>query len=264
MTQRQDPGARWLRCDLHVHTPFDREKKFGDDIKSAIDAFKKEKPQKLAEIASRFIEACCQGAGGAGIDLVALTDHNSIDGYRYLKPLFDSIAQQAKDSLAPMPVVLPGVEFSVGGERPIHFLAIFASDTPADDIDRAIRHVFGTAEAFDPRTGTPRATGESIGTFLDCLYEFCRPPTGERGLRFVLLPAHADSRSGVGRETGATGLAVTTTLWDQMRGQLRQRAVARTDWNGFETSAPTTVCRRPFRIFSCAGRQPSVETTGTH
>lgn len=22
------PGAKWLRCDLHVHTPFDHEKKF--------------------------------------------------------------------------------------------------------------------------------------------------------------------------------------------------------------------------------------------
>jgi hypothetical protein len=247
MNQSQDPGARWLRCDLHVHTPFDKEKKFGDNIRAAIEAFKREKPQKLAEIASRFIEACRKGAAGAGIDLVALTDHNSIDGYRYLKPLFDSIAQQAKDSRAPMPVVLPGVEFSVGGERPIHFLVIFASETRVDDIDKAIQHTFTPGERFDLRTGTPRATGESIATFLDRLYEFCRPPTGERDLRFVLLPAHADSRLGVARETGATSLTVATTLWDEMRGQLRQRAVARTDWNGFETARPYDRLPRAFQ-----------------
>jgi predicted metal-dependent phosphoesterase TrpH/ABC-type lipoprotein export system ATPase subunit len=238
MTQPQDPGARWLRCDLHVHTPFDSGKKFGEDIKGAIEAFRRERPQKLAEIASRFIETCRQGASGTGIDLVALTDHNSIDGYRYLKPQFDSIAQQARDAGILMPVVLPGVEFSVGGERPIHFLAIFASGTPADDVDTAIRFVFGEREPFDPNSGTPRATGESIGTFLERLYKFCRPPTGERELHFVLLPAHADSRVGVGRETGATSVAVATTLWDEMKGQLRQWAVARTDWNGFESASP--------------------------
>lgn len=30
-----EPGARWLRCDLHVHTPFDRTKRFGEDVKAA-------------------------------------------------------------------------------------------------------------------------------------------------------------------------------------------------------------------------------------
>ncbi len=78
MTQGQDPGARWLRCDLHVHTPFDRRKQFGENVKHAIEAFKKEKPQGLAEIAYRFVEACRKGGDGAGIDLVALTDHNSM------------------------------------------------------------------------------------------------------------------------------------------------------------------------------------------
>ena len=78
---RPEPGARWLRRDLHVHTPFDREKKFGENIRAAIDALKKERPQRLAEVADRFVQACRKAADGAGLDLVALTDHNSIDGY---------------------------------------------------------------------------------------------------------------------------------------------------------------------------------------
>ena len=44
-----EPGARWLRCDLHVHTPFDGEKKFGEDVRGAMDAFRNAKPQRLAE-----------------------------------------------------------------------------------------------------------------------------------------------------------------------------------------------------------------------
>jgi ABC-type Mn2+/Zn2+ transport system ATPase subunit len=235
-----EPGARWLRCDLHVHTPFDGEKKFGEDIKGAIEAFKKERPQRLAEIAERFISACREAANGKGLDLVALTDHNSIDGYRYLKPQFETLAQQAQDQGLHMPVILPGVEFSVGGERPIHFLVVFARDTDPDQIDAAISHVFGPSDRFDPKTGTPRATGQSVDEFLNRLYAYCRPLSGDRNLEFVVLPAHADGTSGVIEETaGATSRSVVSAgLWDEMKGHLRQRVITRRDWHGFEARRP--------------------------
>lgn len=230
-----EPGARWLRCDLHVHTPFDPEKRFGEDIRAAIQALRKSDATRLAAIAQNFVDACRAADDGRGIDLVALTDHNSIEGYRRLRPLFESIAQ---DVGKPMPAILPGVEFSVGGERPLHFLTIFASDTRPEDIESVIRFVFGERERFDPKFGTPRATGESVGTFLEKLYKFARPATGERNLKFVLLPAHADGERGVARESGAYQLRVSTSLWDEMKGHLRQWAVARTEWNGFETARP--------------------------
>jgi len=234
MTYPEHPGARWLRCDLHVHTPFDTTKKFGEDVQGAINALKKGNPERLAEIASRFVDAC----RNAGLDLVAITDHNSIEGFRYLKPHFDKLTRDARDQGLPMPVILPGVEFSVGGERPIHFLAIFASDTDPDEIDGLIRFVFGEREPLDPRTGTPRATGESVATFLDRFYRYCRPATGERNLRFVLLPAHADRDRGVAKETGPAEQTAATTLLGEMRGHLRQWAISRTDWHGFETRRP--------------------------
>jgi hypothetical protein len=74
-------GARWLRCDLRVHTPWDAEPTFGQKVKHAIEALRKEKPQKLAEMAARFFEACRAGADGQGLDVVTLADHNSIEGY---------------------------------------------------------------------------------------------------------------------------------------------------------------------------------------
>jgi ABC-type lipoprotein export system ATPase subunit len=238
MIRAVEPGARWLRCDLHVHTPFDGEKKFGEDIKTALESLRSEKTTRLAEIAERFVNACRAAANGEGIDLVALTDHNSIEGYRVLKVYFDGIGREARDKGQPMPVILPGVELTVGGERPIHFLVIFAASTAVEQIEGVIQHVFGVKERFDPKTGTPRSTGESIETFLDRLYKYCHPPTGERHLSFVLLPAHADSHRGVGRETGAADIQVATSLWDEMKGHLRQWAVSRTDWNGFETAKP--------------------------
>lgn len=233
-----EPGARWLRCDLHVHTPFDREKKFGEDIRGAIDAFRNAKPQRLAEIADRFVQACRNAANGEGMDLVALTDHNSIDGYRYLRAQFEIMERQARDQKLPMPAILPGVEFSVGGERPIHFLVIFAADTDPDDIDRAISFVFRANDRFDPRSGTPLATGHSVIDFLDALYEFCRPPSGDRKLTFIVLPAHVDSRQGLSREviggSAVRDATVATSIWDEMKGHLRQRVITRTDWHGFQ------------------------------
>lgn len=232
-----EPGARWLRCDLHVHTPFDGEKNFGEDVRGAIDAFKKAKPQRLAEIADRFVTACREAAEGAGIDLVALTDHNSIDGYRYLRSQFETLAQQAKDQDLAMPAILPGVEFSVGGERPIHFLVIFARDTDPDAIDGAISHVFGSSDPFDSQTGTPRATGQSVDNFLEKLYDYCRPLSGDRNLEFVVLPAHVDGRQGLSREVvGGAEVTVATSLWDEMKGHLRQRVITRRDWHGFQAS----------------------------
>ena len=234
------PGARWLRCDLHVHTPFDAEKSFGENLHAAIQALKKERPQRLAEIAERFVRACRSAADGAGIDVVALTDHNSIDGYRYLKPQFDALARQAADQGISMPTILPGCELSVGGERPIHFLVIFAARTDPDSIDRVIGHVFGTSDRFDPKTGTPRATGQSVDDFLERLFDYCRPASGDRHMEFVVLPAHVDERRGLLRESGGGSreLAVSTSLWDEMKGHLRQRVITRRDWNGFQATRP--------------------------
>jgi len=250
--QSSEPGARWLRCDLHVHTPFDGEKKFGEDLRAAIDAFRKERPQRLAEIAERFVTACRgEAAVGAGMDLVALTDHNSIDGYRYLRSQFQTLAQQAHDQGLAMPAILPGVEFSVGGERPIHFLVIFAASTDPDVIDRAISHVFGASDRFDPRTGTPRATGQSVDEFLTRLYDYCRPPAGDRSLEFVVLPAHADGRQGISREmvggAAASDITVATSLWDEMKGHLRQRVITRRDWHGFQASRPFADLSQAFK-----------------
>ena len=253
MRGQRVPGARWLRCDLHVHTPFDEEKSFGENLRAALEALKKEKTQRLAEIADRFVRACRSAADGAGIDVVALTDHNSIDGYRYLKPQFNALAQQAADQGLSMPTILPGCELSVGGERPLHFLVIFAARTDPDSIDRVIDHVFGTSDRFDPRTGTPRATGQSVDDFLERLFDYCRPASGDRHMEFVVLPAHVDERRGLLREPGggSSELAVSTSLWDEMKGHLRQRVITRRDWNGFQATTSFDKLPQAYRELLC-------------
>ena len=197
------------------------------------------------------MQACRKAANGEGMDLVALTDHNSIEGYRYLRPQFETLKLQARDQGLRMPAILPGVEFSVGGETPIHFLVVFASQTDPDDIHRAIAHVFGSADLFDPKTGTPRATGHSVTAFLDKLYDYCRPSSGERDLAFVILPAHVDRGQGLLKETAGAALRretpVPPAIWDEMSGHLRQRAIVRSDWHGFQAAGEFERLPQAFR-----------------
>jgi len=52
------------RSDLHAYTPFDKKKNLGQDIRGAIEAFKKQEAERLVAVAERFIEACDAAADG--------------------------------------------------------------------------------------------------------------------------------------------------------------------------------------------------------
>ena len=239
-TQRartSESGARWLRCDLHVHTPFDREKKFGEDTARAISDSKNGELQRLAKMAEKFVNACKAAGNGDGLDLVALTDHNSIKGYRHLKPHFDNLAQRVGSEGPWMPVILPGVEFSIGAERPIHCLVIFSHSTDVEDIEDVIKHLFGASKPFDSITRAPQATGTSVIDFIDRLYKYCHPENGDRDLQFVLLPAHADGSRGLAKEAGVRSASIGGIM-DATKGHLRRMAITRRGWHGFETKQP--------------------------
>ena len=47
-----------------MYTPFDKEKNLGQDIRGAIEAFKKQEPERLIAVAERFIEVCDAAAAG--------------------------------------------------------------------------------------------------------------------------------------------------------------------------------------------------------
>jgi len=100
--------------------------------------------------------------------LVALTDHNNIEGYRRLAPQFETIAQLAREQGRKMPAILPGVEFSVGGERPIHFLVYFEKVRTPEDVGRdAAVDAIELLGAVEPKAGTyPVVIGPGWGGVL--------------------------------------------------------------------------------------------------
>lgn len=113
------PGARWWKCDLHVHTPasyYDFEGR--DDVK-----------------ADEWVQAALK----AGLHTVAITDHNT--------GAWIAEIQQAVRASGSSLVVFPGVELTVANGS--HLLALF---DPASDGD-AIKAFLGACDIPSEKFG---------------------------------------------------------------------------------------------------------------
>lgn len=219
MTDQKFPGARWLRCDLHVHTPFDGTKRFKEDVRNALGAAKdKNDWSRLREMACRFFDFCRR----AELDLVAITDHNSVDGYKVFSKFFDEWKKQTGATLT----ILPGVEITIGGERNLHVLLICEKKTPTDWVDSYLTALFEARPRHDDRNNP-----------LSCrktLFEFCRFTRDrfeESGYQYLLIPAHVNSDDGIDKELRSASLP---TWEEELRGVLRDPAFAQRNWAGFQ------------------------------
>lgn len=112
LTFDTDLGARFIKADLHTHTPgsYDYPKTEGED----------ESPEDVSasDIVERYEEL--------GFELITVTDHNTCNYYEVM-------AEAAEGSNL---TVLPGVEITTGqsGAHQIHMTAIFSPEN-ADEID---------------------------------------------------------------------------------------------------------------------------------
>ena len=103
---RSDPrGAIWRRWDLHLHTPasFDYENG-GVNAQGLVD-----------------------GLVGAGLEVVAVTDHHVISA---------KIIREMQGLAADQLTVLPGIELrsQLGGSESVHYVGVFSEDCDLDDI----------------------------------------------------------------------------------------------------------------------------------
>jgi predicted ATP-dependent endonuclease of OLD family len=109
------PGARWWKFDLHTHT-------------SASDEYGKGKRQ--AEIRLHVTpEEWLLGYMRAGIDCVAVTDHNTGEWVDRLKSALDDLKTHSE--FRPL-ALFPGVEISANGG--IHVLAVFDVSKSTKDV----------------------------------------------------------------------------------------------------------------------------------
>ena len=121
MTVKQDhnwqyPGSRWWKFDFHTHTPASEDYGRGKDQAS----LRQITPQDWL---LNFMRA--------GIDCVAVTDHNSADWVDQLKEAYVELEQEQAPDFRPLHL-FPGVEITANGN--IHILAIFDTNSNSADV----------------------------------------------------------------------------------------------------------------------------------
>ncbi len=158
-------GSRWWKFDFHVHTPASDDYGRGQDQTT----LKERKPRDWLLDYMR-----------AGIDCVAITDHNSGEWIDLVKDELARLESNRPEGFRPI-YVFPGVEISVNGG--IHLLAIFDRDKKTSDIDSLLTKV-----EFEGEKGS--GNGVTRLSFIKVVDEVTSAGA-------IAIPAHADKEKGL-------------------------------------------------------------------
>ncbi len=167
-------GARWWKLDFHTHTPASND--YGSGLDREI--LSQETPRKWLLDYMR-----------AGIDCVAVTDHNTGAWVDRLREELATLDDERPEGYRPM-VLFPGVEISVNGG--VHLLAILSPEKTRADIDSLLGAV-----RFRGTKGLSSAVTEAS------LSEVVSEIKQAGGLA---IPAHVDGPSGLFKEQDGTTL----------------------------------------------------------
>jgi len=178
---KQNPGAEFMKVDLHVHTPAsgDAQAKNKYNFKFNIADI----PTSLKS-AKRMAEEIVDGAMQKGIRLIAVTDHNSPSN-THPEDLTNTWYQLLKDKASGKDLsVLPGVEISTDD---LHILVILdpKEDEPAAYTTHRINFLLQDCKFSLKEYGDYRATGMSslfdVLQYIEDLSTNC-----------IAIPAHID------------------------------------------------------------------------
>jgi len=172
MTNGNWNGARWWKFDFHSHTP-------------ASEDYGKGPGQNLLN--QRTAHEWLLDYMKAGIDCVAITDHNSGAWIDILKDAYNRLVEEKPEGFRTI-YLFPGVEISVNGG--IHVLAIFGTEKTNADIDSLLGAVH-----FRGTKGTSNAVTDKS------LIEVVNEITKRGG---IAIPAHVDKPNGLFTLNGQT------------------------------------------------------------
>lgn len=165
-------GARWWKFDLHTHTPASDD--YGKGLEQSV--LKQCTPKEWLLDYMR-----------AGIDCVAITDHNSGAWVDDLRNALGELDSERPEGYRPI-YLFAGVEISVNGG--VHLLAILASDKTTSDIVSLL----GAVGFSGTRGSSEDVTSKSLG---DVVAEVVRAGG-------VAIPAHVDGNNGLFGLPGTT------------------------------------------------------------
>jgi len=173
----QNPKPGWYCVDLHNHTPASTDYQQPD--------------VKMIEILQR--------AEARGLDVIAITDHNTVAGYRkmmeeirqlnLLKGLNRLLPEEKRlldeyDRLFSKILVLPGFEFTA--TLGFHILAIFSPDKSIREIEHLLLSLNIAPNLLDEGSQTVGATTDVVAA-----YKLINQSGG------LVIAAHANSSNGV-------------------------------------------------------------------
>jgi energy-coupling factor transporter ATP-binding protein EcfA2 len=166
-------GARWWKFDFHTHTP--KSDDYG-------------KGPNQTELKARSARDWVLDYMRAGLDCVAVTDHNSGEWIDELKNAEIALANESPADYRKL-YIFPGVELSVNGG--FHVLAILDPTKGSNDIERLIG-----ACGYSGTRGKCDAVTDK--TFIDVAAELVR-------IGGIVIPAHVDkAEDGLFKLTGQT------------------------------------------------------------
>lgn len=156
------PGSRWWKFDFHTHTPASCDTPW----------YKKNLALSPQDWLLKFM--------AAGLDCVAITDHNSGDWIDRLKSAYTELKQQADQARQPTGfrelTLFPGIEISV--HDGVHILALFDTQATGSDIDTLL----GRLDYRDTKGDSDGVTRKNITEAIEIIMDSGAIP----------IPAHAD------------------------------------------------------------------------
>lgn len=160
---RNSKFGQYTKVDLHVHSP-------------ASKCYLKTKKENSDQIE---YELLIERFADSDTSLIAITDHNTIEGYYKIRKILDNnivLRNKLNGKL-----ILPGVELTCYGK---HFTALFSESTPKDKLDLFLLDCgIGLAEQGDEEESADRVTPVTL----------CEKVEDCGG---ILIIAHCDAENG--------------------------------------------------------------------
>lgn len=217
------PGSRWWKFDFHTHTPKSQDTPWH---RENLDL----KPEQWL---LRYM--------AAGIDCVAVTDHNSGAWIDWLKEAYTRMKAQAESGSPPENfrelAIFPGVEISVSGG--FHLLAIFDPNASTSDIDSLWGRV-------DYR-GT---TGNSDGVTQLGPVEVAQAVLDSGA---IPIPAHADRPEDKALLAVRTGTRECSLDANTVKSVLELEGLLAMEWEDLTRPFPSCVEKRATRLARVLG-----------
>lgn len=219
------PGARWWRFDFHTHTPASKDTSAWQAVIGTPDELT---PRKWL---LKYM--------AAGIDCVAITDHNTGDWVDKLKTAYAEMKIEADAGTPPAGFhelyVFPGVEISVQGG--FHLLAIFDPSATSQTISDLLARVEYTGTRGDSDGVTREGAAKVVKLVLDA-----------GGLA---IPAHVDGDKGLLQvEPGTWKCQLDPTTVKQV---LQEPGILAMEWTAHTCPKPKVLDELKLRFASVVG-----------